>query len=113
MTSSFMRSSAKHFVVIRAVREIRQEIEKAGLDNLEILANKGVSIVGTYLNACSPQEKARYKRDINALLGMGVTADMVLTELARQLPVVAPIMEAKPDYRKTEIARLTEFAKSG
>lgn len=111
MTSPFMRRSAKHFVVIKAVRQIRQEIEKAGLDNLKILAEKGVSIVGTYFNACSPQEKARYKRDINALLQMGVTSDMVLTELARQLPVIAPIMEAKPEYKASEVQRLEAFAR--
>ncbi len=109
--TSFMKRSARHFVVIKAVTEIRREIEKAGLDNLKLLADKGVSIVGTYLQGCSPQEKARYKRDLNALLQMGATFDMVLTELARQLPVIAPIMEAKPDYRAAELERLQAFAR--
>ncbi|GAI68515.1 unnamed protein product, partial [marine sediment metagenome] len=55
---SLMQRSAKHYVLIKAARQIRQEIEKAGLENLKILADAGKSIVGTYLQGCSPQEKA-------------------------------------------------------
>ncbi|GAI90426.1 unnamed protein product, partial [marine sediment metagenome] len=79
--TSFMQRSAKHFLVIKAARQFRQEIEKAGLDNLKILAEAGKSIVATYLNGCSPTEKAKYKRDLNALLQMGVTPDMILEEV--------------------------------
>ncbi|GAH74223.1 unnamed protein product, partial [marine sediment metagenome] len=68
---SFMQRSARHFLVIKAAKEFKKEIEKAGLDNLKILAEKGISIVGTYLNGCSPQEKATYRRDLNALFQMG------------------------------------------
>ena len=78
--TSFMQRSVKHFLLIKAAREIRQEIEKAGLDNLKTLADAGISIIGTYLNGCSPSEKARHKRDLNALLQMGVSADMLLDE---------------------------------
>lgn len=111
--TSFMKRSAKHFLVIKAARQIRQEIEKAGLDNLKILAEKGKSIVGTYLNGCSPQEKATYRRDLNALLRMGVTADMLLDEVARQIPGLASIMERKQDYKKSEIQHLERFLKGG
>jgi len=111
--TSFMERSARHFLLIKATREIRQEIEKAGLDNLKILADAGHSIVGTYLNGCSPQEKARIKRDFNALLQMGITPDMILTELARQMPVFVPIMEGRGDYERSEIQKLEQFVREG
>lgn len=111
--TSFMKRSAKHFLKIKAAKEIKQEIEKAGLDNLKTLAEAGISIVGTYLNGCSPQEKAAYRRDLNALLGMGVTPDMLLDEIAGQLPVLAPIIESKPDYKKSEIQNLKQFLEQG
>ena len=110
---SFMQKSAKHFVVIKAARQIKQEIEKAGLDNLKILAENGRSIVGTYLQGCSPQEKAIYRRDLNALFQMGVTPEMLLKEIARQIPELAPIMEGKEGYKTTEIQKLEQFLKEG
>ncbi|GAJ08036.1 unnamed protein product [marine sediment metagenome] len=83
------------------------------MDNLKILANAGRSIVGTYLNGCSPQEKAAYRRDLNALLQMGITTDTVLEEVARQMPEIAPIMESQQDYKKTELRELERFLKEG
>ena len=109
--TDFMKRSAKHFLTIKAARQIRQEIEKAGLDNLKILADAGTSVVGTYLNGCSPQEKATYRRDLNVLLQMGVTPDMLLTEIARQMPEIAPIMEGRDDYKKMEIRNLEQILK--
>lgn len=111
--TSFMGSSLKYFALIRAVREIRKEIEKAGLDELKIKADAGTSIVVTYLNDCSPRERARHRRDLNALVQMGVTPEMLLTELARQMPEIAPIMESKQDYKKTELRELERFLKEG
>ena len=115
--TSFMARTAKHFLVIKlvikAARQIKQEIEKAGLDNLKILAENGVSIVGTYLNGCSAEEKAIYKRDLNALMQMGVTPDMLLDEVVRQMPELAPIMEGKEGYKATEIQKLEQFLKEG
>ena len=111
--TTFMQRSAKQFVLIKAARQIRQEIEKAGLDNLKILAEKGISIVGTYLNGCSPQEKATYRRDLNVLLQMGVTVDMLLSEIARQMPELAPVMQGRADYKKVEIRNLEAFLKGG
>jgi len=111
--TSFMAHTAKHFLVIKAARQIKNEIEKAGLDNLKILAENGVSLVGTYLNGCSPQEKATYKRDLGALLQMGVTVDMLLEEVARQMPQLAPIMEGKEGYKKIELQNLERFLKEG
>ena len=111
--TSFMQRSAKHFVLIKAARQIRQEIEKAGLDNLKILAEAGKSIIGTYLNGCSLQERATYRQDLNALLQLGITADMLLAEVARQMPEVAPIMQGKEDYRRSEIKSLERFLTTG
>ncbi len=108
---TFMARTARNFMIVKAARQIRQEIEKAGLDNLKILAEKGISIVGTYLNGCSPQEKATYRRDLNALFQMGVTPDMLLSEIARQMPEIAPIMEGRDDYKKAEIQNLEAFLK--
>lgn len=105
----FSSRVAHHFMVIKAARFFRQELEKAGLDNLKILAEAGRSIVGTYLNSCSAQEKARIRRDLNALLQMGISADTILTELGRQMPELAPIMEAKEGYKKSEIEKLKQF----
>jgi len=111
--TGFMARTARHFMVIKAARQVRQEIEKAGLDNLKILAESGVSIVGTYLNGCSPQDRATYRRDLNALLQMGITADMLMEEIALQMPELAPIMKKQVDYRKTEIEKVMTFVKEG
>ena len=110
---SFMARSARNFMMIKAARQIRQEIEKAGLENLKALADAGVSIVGTYLNGCAPQEKATYKRVLNALRQMGVTPEMLLSEVARQNPAIAPIMQGREDYKKTEIQNLERFLREG
>lgn len=109
--TTFMERSVRHFLAIKAAKEFKKEIEQAGLDNLLILADAGQSIIGTYLNGCSAQEKARHRRDLNALLQMGVTADMLLDEIAGQMPELALIMEGRDEYKKTEIEKLTSFVK--
>jgi len=111
--TSFMQRSAKHFLTIKAAREIKQEIEKAGLDNLKILADAGKSIVGTYLNGCSPKERVAYRQKLNALLQMGVTPGMLLEEVARQMPNLQPIMESREGYKKSELQNLEQFLKGG
>ena len=108
---NFTARAARHLLVIKAAREIRQEIEKAGLDNLKVLAEKGVSIVGTYLQALSPKEKEEYRRNFNNLLAMGITPEMVLDELSGQMPEISPIMKGKEEYRKAEIQKVREFLK--
>ena len=110
---SFLARSARNFMMITAARQIKQKIEKAGLDNLKTLANAGISIVVTYLNGCSPQEKATYRRDLNTLVQMGVTPDMLLAEIAGQMPEIAPIIQGREDYKKTEIQNLERFLKEG
>ena len=110
---TFASRVARHFLVIKAARQIKGEIEEAGLDNLKILADHGVSIVATYLNGCSPQDKAAYRRDLNALLQMGVTADTLLEEVVRQMTELVPIIESKQDYKKSEIEQLKRFLAEG
>ena len=107
--TGFMKRSVKYYFVIKAAKQIKKEIEKMGMDNLKTLAEDGTSIVHTYFNNCSPQERATYRRDLNALLQMGITADMVLTELANQIPDIGPIMESKQGYKKSEVQHLEQF----
>ncbi|KKN34648.1 hypothetical protein LCGC14_0791640 [marine sediment metagenome] len=110
---SFMERSARHFLMIKAAREFKQELEKAGMDNLKTLAEAGISIVGTYLDGTSPQEKGRVSQDLNALLQMGVTPNMILTDVARQMPELKLIMEQRQGYTMAEVRKLEQFMKGG
>ena len=92
-------------------KKLIKEFEKAGLDNLKILADAGISIVGAYLDGCSSQEKGEIKRKLGALLQMGVTPDMVFEELTRQMPELTPIIEKKEGYKKAELEKLISFLK--
>jgi len=92
-----------------AAREFKKEIETAGLDNLKTLADSGISIVNTYLNACSHQEKEKKRRALNTFLQMGITPEMLLSELTRQMPVIASIMQSRESYKASEIQKLTAF----
>ena len=107
--TTLMGRTIKNLALIRAVRKIRKEIENVGLDELKIKADAGISIVDTYLKVCSPQDKAKYRRDLNSLLQMGITADMILDEVARQMPDLAPIMRERDGYRKSEIENIMSF----
>lgn len=108
---NFSARAAQHFLIIKAAREFKNEMEKAGLDNLKVLADAGTSILHTYLNGCSSQEKARIRRDLNTLLQMDVTIDMVLNELTRQMPELASIMESRQGYKESEIQKVMAFLK--
>jgi len=109
--TQFTARTAQHFLAIKAARELKKEIEQAGMENLKLLAENNVSIVGTYLNGCSPKRKAEIKRDLTALLAMGVTSDMILEEVARQMPDLAPIMAGREAYKKSELQNLEGFLK--
>ena len=111
--TTFKARAARHFFILKAAKELKKEIEKAGLDNLKALADADISILHTYLNGCSAEEKARIRRDLNTLQQMGVTPDIILTELTRQMPELAPIIESKQGYKKTEIQNLERFLKEG
>ncbi len=109
--TSFTERTARHFMTIKAAKGIKKKIEKAGMDNLKILAENGVSVVGTYLQGCSPKEKAELRRDFNNLISMGITVEMVLDEVIRQMPDLAPIMVGKDGYKKAELQKTSEFLK--
>ena len=109
--TSFTERTARHFMTIKAGKKIRGEIEKAGMDNLKILAENGVSIVGTYLKGCSPKEQAELRRDFNSLIAMRISVEMVLDEVTRQMPELAPIMAGKEGYKKAELQKISEFLK--
>ena len=98
-------------MVIKAAREIKKEIEKAGLDNLKLLCKNGVSIVGTYLNGCTPKEQEMLRQQFGTLLNFGITPETVLDEVARQIPELDPIIKKRPDYKKNELQKVVEFLK--
>ena len=106
---SFMARSAKYFLATKAARQIIKDIEKAGVENLKSLADNNISIVGTYLNGCSPDEKATYRQDLTALLHVGITPQMLLDEVARLMPELAAIMKERENYKESEIANLVSF----
>ena len=109
--TSFTERTARHFMTIKAAKGIKKEIEKAGMDNLKILAENGVSIVGTYLQGCAPKEQAELRRDFNSLLALGITPEMVLDELTRQIPELASIMAGKEGFKKAELQKVSKFLK--
>ena len=109
--TSFTQRTARHFLTIKAAKEIKKEIEKAGLENLRVLAERGVSIIGTYLQGCSPKEQAEHRRNFNFLIARGITPEMVLDEVAGQMPEIAPIIVGKEGYRKAELQKISQFLK--
>jgi len=108
---TFLNRTARHFVAIKAAREIREKIEQAGLDNLKALADAGKSIIGIYLKGCSPEEKKKIRQDGNTLAKLGVTPEMVLEEIAGQNDELADIMGKREDYKKKELENLEAFLK--
>lgn len=102
---------ARNILAIKAAREIIKEIEELGVDDLKRLADTGQSIVGIYLSRCSPERKVTIKRYLNELLQMGVTPDMILDKVARQMPELAPIIKSMDSYRKAQIETIMSFLK--
>ncbi|MBA7712561.1 hypothetical protein ES703_121540 [subsurface metagenome] len=113
--TTFGSRTARYFVTIKAAREIKGEMEKlikeVGLDRLKALADAGQSIITIYFKGCSSEEKIKIRRDLNGLLQLGITADMILTEVARQMPELAPIMEGREIYKRSEVQKLEAFMK--
>ncbi|KKN08226.1 hypothetical protein LCGC14_1058750 [marine sediment metagenome] len=107
--TTFSARAARKFLIIKAAKEFKKEIEQAGVDNLKTLADAGISILLTYLNGLAAQDKVNRRRELNALLRVGVTPDMILTELTRQMPEIAPILESREGYKEGEIQKLTAF----
>ena len=106
---SIMQDSARIFVARKAARELKKEIEQAGVDNLKYLAEKNISIVGTYINGCSLEKKAEIKRNLVYVLSMGITIDMVLEQLGQLMPELAPVMTGREVYKKSEVKEIERF----
>lgn len=110
---SLLESTARHFAAIKAAREIKAEMEKIGLDNLKVLAEAGHDIADTYLKGCSAEGIAKSKQKFNYLLQMGVTADMIVAALTRQMPEIVPIIEGGEGYVKRELEKLISSLQTG
>jgi len=109
--TSFTTRTAQHFIAIQAAKRIKREIEKAGLERLKTLAENGVSIVGTYLQGCTPKERADLRREFNTITAWGITPEMILDAVALQMPELAPIMRGKEAYRQAELNKISQFLK--
>ncbi|GAI39778.1 unnamed protein product [marine sediment metagenome] len=66
--TTFSQKVERKILVKTAAKEIKKEIEQAGLDKLKELADLNISIIETYLRSRSPQQKARYRRNSNSFL---------------------------------------------
>ena len=106
---SLLQSTARHFLAAQTAREIKKEIEKIGVDNLKILADAGKDIADTYLKGCSAKGIAQSRQKFNQLLQMGVTVDMIMDKLTRQMPELATIMGGREDYIKGELEKLVSL----
>ena len=104
-----LESTARHFVIIKAAREIKKEIERVGLDDLKFAAEAGLDIADTYLKGCSAKGIAESKRKFSQLLQMDITVDMIMAELTRQMPEIVPIMQERDEYIKKELEKLVAF----
>jgi len=106
-----LRSTARYFVLIRAVTDIKNKAKEIGIDNVKTLVEAGRSITEIYLNDCPPDKKAQKRREANALLEMGITPEEIWKELIRQMPELVPIIEGKDDYVKSEMKKIEAFVK--
>jgi len=107
--TSLKERIARQFMITKAARMIKEELDVIGIDILKKLANNGQSIIEEYLSVCSPEERKAGQLSLKALLQMGVTIDMILDEVTRIIPELKPIIEGKPDYKKAEIQNLEKF----
>jgi len=106
-----LRSTARYFVLIRAVTDIKNKTKEIGIDNIKTLVEAGRSITEIYLEGISPDKKAQKRREANALLEMGITPEEIWEELIRQMPELAPIIKGKDDYIKSEMKKIEAFVK--
>lgn len=106
--TNFMTRSIQYFLTIQAAREVRAEIEKAGLDTLKILCENNISIVGTYLNALPLEKREQWRQEF---IRLGLIPEMVLNKVIGQIPELSSIIEKRPGYRKAELQKVEEFLK--
>lgn len=109
MASSFSARVARNLLIVKAAKALKKEIEQAGIDVLTTLADKGISIVSTYLQGLPPQDKEKYRRYLGDFLSKGIAMESVLNELYRQFPELGDIMKKNTDYVQTELQKIQEF----
>ena len=108
---NILHSTARYFVLIRAVTDIKNRARGIGIDNIKTLVEAGRSITEIYLEDSSPDKKAQKRREANALIEMGITPEEIWEELIRQMPELKPIIEGKDDYIKSEMKKIEAFVK--
>ena len=106
-----IQSTARYFVLIRAVTDIKNKARGIGIDNIKTLVEDGRSITDIYFEDCSPDKKAQKRREANALIEMGITPEEIWEELIRQMPELKPIIEGKDEYIKSEMKKIEAFVK--
>lgn len=111
---SILQSTARHFLASQAAREIKKELEKIDKDRwVQILTGDEKDIVATYLKGCSAKGIAESKQKLNHLLQMGVTVDLILEKLIRQMPELLTIIEGREDYLKGVLKKLISVLMEG
>lgn len=106
-----LQRTARNFILIRAVTDIKNKAKEIGIDNIKTLVEAGRSITDIYLEDCTADKKAQKRREANALIEMGITPEEIWKELIRQMPELAPIIEGKDDYIKSEMKKIEAFIK--
>lgn len=108
---NILQSTARYFVLIRAVSDIKNRAMKIGIDNIKTLVEAGRSITEIYLEDSSPDKKIQKRREASALIEMGITPEEIWEELIRQMPELKPIIEGRDDYIKSEMKKIEAFVK--
>lgn len=106
-----LQRTARNFILLRAVTDIKNKAKEIGIDNIKTLVEDGRSITEIYLSDCPPDKKVQKRREANALIEMGITPEEIWKELIRQMPELAPIIEGKDDYIKSEMKKIEAFVK--
>ena len=111
LARSILQSTGRYFVLIRAATDIKNKAKEIGIDDIKTLVEAGRSITEVYLESCSPDKKVQKRREAHMLLEVGITPEELWEELIRQMPELAPIIEGKDDYIKSEMKKIEAFVK--
>ena len=111
LARSLLQSTARYFVLITAAKDIKNKAREIGIDKIKTLVEAGRSITDIYLESISADKKIEKKRQANALVKMGITPEELWGEVIRQIPELAPIIEGKDEYIKSEMKKIEAFIK--
>ena len=106
-----LRSTARYFVLIRAVTDIKNKAKEIGIDNIKTLVEAGRSITEIYISSIPEATKVQKRREANALVEMGITPEELWKEVLRRLPELEPIIKGKDDYIRAEMKKIEAFVK--